>query len=133
MRSMLIALQRSIVPSSHSCIHVVMIKEAEYLVKSDQDAPFISIHHPKFNVMSQAQIQITYLPLAEIQPSHLNPRKHFDKESLQELARSINELGVLEPILVRLPIDALAYEIVAGERRYRASLIAGLETIPAII
>lgn len=85
-----------------------------------------------------AQIQITYIPLYQIEPSPLNPRKHFDTASLEELAASIAAEGVLQPILVREIDDTVdgpyqRYEIVAGERRYRASIIAGLASIPAII
>lgn len=79
------------------------------------------------------QLSITYIPLHEIVPSPLNPRKHFDATSLQELAASIQAEGVLQPILVRMHPNGLHYEIVAGERRHRASLLAGLETIPCII
>ena len=82
---------------------------------------------------TQQQIQINYIPLPEIQPSPLNPRKHFDTTALRELAVSIQAEGVLQPILVRLHEHKIYYEIVAGERRYRASLIAGLEYIPCII
>lgn len=82
--------------------------------------------------MSQ-QIQITHIPLEDIQPSPLNPRKHFDEAAITELAASIIAQGVLQPILVRL-IRPGKYEIVAGERRYRASLMTSLvPTIPCII
>ena len=71
--------------------------------------------------------------LANIQPSGFNPRKSFDEASLYELAESIKQQGVLQPITVR-PIDGTdRYEIVFGERRYRASVIAGSEEIPAIV
>lgn len=71
------------------------------------------------------------LPLAEVIPNPNQPRKYFDEEALNELAASIRERGVLEPIIVR-PKEG-RYEIVAGERRYRASLLAGLEQIPAVV
>lgn len=78
-------------------------------------------------------IQITHIPLEDIQPSPLNPRKHFDEAAITELAASIIVQGVLQPILVRL-IRPGKYEIVAGERRYRASLRTQLhDTIPCII
>lgn len=73
------------------------------------------------------------LPLERIEPSTTNPRKHIDETKLQELADTIRARGVLEPILVRPhPSVANAYELVAGERRYRASILAGRDTIPAI-
>ncbi|OWW18433.1 hypothetical protein AYR66_07615 [Noviherbaspirillum denitrificans] len=77
------------------------------------------------------------IPLACVIPSKTNPRKHFDESALHELAESIRQVGVAQPILVRpLPttesmIDCV--EIVAGERRYRASKLAGLQSIPAIV
>lgn len=71
------------------------------------------------------------LPLAEVIPNPNQPRKYFDEEALNELAASIRERGVLEPIIVR-PKEG-RYEIVAGERRYRASLLAGLDLIPVVV
>lgn len=81
------------------------------------------------------------LPIDDVYPSPLNPRTHFDPEALAELAESIRQHGVMQPILVRpavgivLDEDTTAdgYLIVAGERRWRASKLAGQETIPAVI
>lgn len=75
------------------------------------------------------------LPLSVINPSLTNPRKSFDVEELQSLADSIREHGVLQPIIVREHVgDGFScYEIVAGERRFRAAQLAGLEFIPARI
>ena len=70
--------------------------------------------------------------LANVQPSNYNPRKNFDEASLAELSESIRQQGVLQPIGVR-PIEDNRFEIVFGERRYRAALMAGLEEIPAIV
>lgn len=77
------------------------------------------------------------IPLACVIPSKTNPRKNFDQASLDELAESIKQHGVAQPILVR-PLPNTdehqdCVEIVAGERRYRASMLAGLQTIPAIV
>lgn len=69
--------------------------------------------------------------LDELRPNPYQPRKVFDDQGLQELASSIKEHGVFQPIIVKKSIKG--YEIIAGERRYRASKLAGLETIPAII
>lgn len=79
-----------------------------------------------------AEKNIVLVTLADIQPSNYNPRKHFDETSLAELAESIRQQGVLQPIGVR-PIADNRFEIVFGERRYRASLMAELTEIPAII
>lgn len=79
-----------------------------------------------------AMKNIVSVALADIQPSNYNPRKNFDEKSLAELADSIRQQGVLQAIGVR-PIAENRFEIVFGERRYRASQIAGLEEIPAVI
>lgn len=72
------------------------------------------------------------LPLREIEPDKEQPRKTFETEALNELAKSIQEHGLLQPIVVR-PSPAGGYKIVAGERRWRASRQAGLSEIPVII
>ena len=75
---------------------------------------------------------VIVLGIDEISPNRSQPRTEFDPEALAELTDSISRHGVLQPILVR-PLIAGGYQIVAGERRYRASLQAGLSEIPAII
>lgn len=72
------------------------------------------------------------LSLSEIEPNKQQPRKDFDENALASLADSIKEHGVIQPLLVR-PLAGGTYQIVAGERRWRASRMAGLETIPVII
>lgn len=72
------------------------------------------------------------VPISQIKPNPNQPRKDFDEESLQELAISIKNNGIISPITLR-KISDNEYQIVAGERRYRASIIAGLEKIPAYI
>ncbi|HEY8730389.1 MAG TPA: ParB/RepB/Spo0J family partition protein [Candidatus Limnocylindria bacterium] len=80
---------------------------------------------------SKGPNSIKELPLAKVVPNPEQPRMTFHEETLQELAASIREHGVLQPILVRPAGDD--YQIIAGERRWRASKLAGKETIPAII
>ncbi len=75
---------------------------------------------------------VVVLAIDEISPNRSQPRTEFDPEALMELTDSISKHGVLQPILVR-PLIAGGYQIVAGERRYRASLQAGLSEIPAIV
>ncbi len=75
--------------------------------------------------------EIQHLPLNELRVNPYQPRKTFNEESLNELAESIKEHGVFQPIIVKKSIKG--YEIVAGERRFRASKLAGKETIPAIV
>ena len=74
---------------------------------------------------------IVEIPLTEIRSNPYQPRKEFDEQSLLEFAESIKEHGVIQPIIVKKSIKG--YELIAGERRTRASKIAGKETIPAII
>src|SRR2546430_14236291 len=76
-----------------------------------------------------AQFQI--VPIKKVKPNRLNPRMDFRKEGLDELAASISRVGLLEPILVRS--GGGAFEVVVGERRYRAALQAGLDDIPALV
>jgi ParB family chromosome partitioning protein len=72
------------------------------------------------------------VPVASVSPNPNQPRVHFDEESLTELSASITEMGVLQPILVR-PLDDGSFELIAGERRWRAAQRAGLTTIPAVV
>lgn len=75
--------------------------------------------------------EITMIDLAELRSNPYQPRKIFDEQALEELANSIKEHGVFQPIIVKKSIKG--YEIIAGERRVKASLMAGLTQIPAII
>ena len=80
---------------------------------------------------SASNEEIIELNLNELRPNPYQPRKVFDDEALKELASSIKEHGVFQPIIVKKSIKG--YDIIAGERRFRASKMAGLEKIPAII
>src|SRR5438093_1329345 len=77
-------------------------------------------------------VETVLLDIDLVEPNRKQNRSIFDPDRLQELANSIKEQGVLQPILVR-PIVAGRYEIIAGERRYRACKIVGLKHIPAIV
>ena len=72
------------------------------------------------------------LPVDQLQPGKYQPRTRMDQDALKELAESIKTQGVIQPILVR-PVADNKYEIIAGERRWRASRIAGLQTVPVVI
>lgn len=72
------------------------------------------------------------LKIMEIEPNHDQPRKYFDEKALSELADSISQHGVLQPLVVR-PMPTGMYQLVAGERRWRAARIAGLSEVPVII
>jgi len=75
----------------------------------------------------------TELPIEVIKPNPHQPRRHFNEAELDELANSIREKGVLQPILVRPAVFAGEYQIVAGERRWRAAQRAGVRAIPALV
>ncbi|MCX7714380.1 MAG: nucleoid occlusion protein [Clostridia bacterium] len=80
---------------------------------------------------NEERMKIINIPLEIIHPNPNQPRKHFDSVALEELASSIAEYGVIQPITVRKVNKG--YEIIAGERRFRASEMLGLPTIPAIV
>ncbi|HYN48566.1 MAG TPA: ParB/RepB/Spo0J family partition protein [Candidatus Nanopelagicales bacterium] len=77
-------------------------------------------------------LRVRHVPIDRIEPSPENPRLRFEESALEELASSIREHGVLQPILVR-PTGRDQYQLVAGERRWRAARRAGLKTIPALV
>jgi ParB family chromosome partitioning protein len=75
---------------------------------------------------------INEIEIEKIQVNPYQPRKNFDEESLRELASSIREIGIIQPVTVR-KINGDSYQLITGERRFKAALMAGLETIPAYI
>lgn len=84
------------------------------------------------NIMESAsESDILQIPVGEIRPNPYQPRKSFDQQALDELATSIRNYGVFQPIIVKKSIKG--YDLIAGERRLRASKLAGLDTIPAIV
>ena len=80
----------------------------------------------------RAEESLQSLKTSLLQPGKYQPRTHMDKESLAELAESIKAQGIMQPILVR-PVSPGSYEIIAGERRWRAAQLAGLSEVPALI
>lgn len=85
----------------------------------------------KVSVKSEEKAAETMVKITKIEPNREQPRKHFDEEALNELAESIKHYGLISPILVQDKKDH--YEIIAGERRWRAAKIAGLKEVPVII
>lgn len=83
-------------------------------------------------VMGDRSSALLDIPVASIEPNRHQPRAVFDEESLASLTASVREVGVLQPVLVR-EVDEGGYELIAGERRWRAAKRAGLPTIPAIV
>ncbi len=93
--------------------------------------PAVAEESSETDRVSYADAQIQEIELAKVVPNPYQPRKQFKQEALQELADSIKEHGVIQPLVVtETPIG---YELVVGERRFRASQLAGLTTVPAII
>ncbi len=84
------------------------------------------------DVTGGAGSSLTEVAVSAIKPNRHQPRGHFDEESLAGLTASIRELGVLQPVLVRA-VDAGEYELIAGERRWRAAKRAGLQTVPVVV
>lgn len=84
------------------------------------------------SVRPQGSSTINEIPLEQIEANPNQPRREFDKEALQELANSINEIGIIQPITLR-QVAENKFQIIAGERRWRASQLAGLQAIPAYI
>jgi ParB family chromosome partitioning protein len=83
-------------------------------------------------VKTEGSSNLNEIELAQIEPNPNQPRREFAPEALQELANSIRELGIIQPITLR-KVEGQKYQIIAGERRWRASQLAGLTTIPAYI
>jgi len=80
----------------------------------------------------QGTVSIQELPLEKIAPNPDQPRKHFEQEGLEELAASLRALGLVQPITVQA-LPSGSYQIISGERRWRAAQLAGLKTLPAYI
>jgi ParB family chromosome partitioning protein len=84
--------------------------------------------------VGEADSLLRIVPISHIQPNTFQPRSHFDEESMSALAASIREVGLLQPVLVReVEGDEESYELIAGERRWRAARRAGLQTIPVLV
>lgn len=84
------------------------------------------------DVMKTESSGILSLPISQVESYSGQPRKHFDEESLQELADSITEHGIIQPLTVR-KLSSGYYQIIAGERRWRAARLAGLQEVPVIV
>ena len=85
------------------------------------------------NPYNAPEVSLQTVALAALKPGRWQPRQHFDAEALNELAASIKEQGIIQPIVVRTSGTAGEYDIIAGERRWRAAQIAGLREVPVII
>ena len=79
------------------------------------------------------EARVVKVPIGDIRPNHLQPRRHFDPEKLSELAQSIKENGLAQPIVVSLDPGTNSYELIAGERRLRAAELAGLKEIEVLV
>ncbi len=95
--------------------------------KASSDSPAVALQRPALDGEKLWQI-----PLEEIVPNPHQPRKHFDGQELDDLVSSIKKHGVMQPLTVTQKADG-TFELIAGERRFRASQIAGLNTVPAVV
>ena len=84
------------------------------------------------DIQTEGSSAINEIPISQITPNPDQPRQNFDEVALEELATSIRELGIIQPLTLRSTGDN-SYQIISGDRRYRAALLAGLETVPAYI
>ena len=87
---------------------------------------------PTGEVVDSGSTALQEIPVSQVRPNQHQPRAYFDEEALVSLSASIRELGVLQPILVR-PTEGGEFEIIAGERRWRAAKRVGLQTVPALV
>lgn len=84
------------------------------------------------DIQTSGSSAINEISISQISPNPDQPRRTFDEEALEELATSIRELGIIQPLTLR-SVGSNAYQIISGERRYRAAKLAGLETVPAYV
>ncbi|NMG11184.1 ParB/RepB/Spo0J family partition protein [Brasilonema sp. UFV-L1] len=108
-------------------------------MNSKRNEPYTAIKKPVDLLFGSSAVQpdeqtgaANTILLTQIKLPQKQPRRYFDPQKLEELSRSIKELGVLEPLLVR-PLSGGDYELVAGERRYRAASMAGLTEVPVVV
>lgn len=96
----------------------------------EEDSPTDGVSHETTSVIHDAEFKD--VPVGSVQPNRKQPRQVFDEEEMDELVHSVREIGVLQPVVVR-PIEDGRYELIMGERRWRASQAAGRETVPAVV
>jgi len=84
------------------------------------------------DIQTEGSSAINEIPISQITPNPEQPRQNFDEQALEELAASIREMGIIQPLTLRSTGEN-SYQIISGERRYRASLLAGLQSVPAYI
>lgn len=84
------------------------------------------------SIQTEGSSAINEIAISQIMPNPTQPRQNFDEDALEELAASVRELGIIQPLTLRSMGDN-AYQIISGERRYRAALLAGLNTVPAYV
>ena len=97
----------------------------------DNLIPNIGLDMIEMNGETKNVSRETFVPINDIEPNHLQPRTRFDEDSLHELADSIKQYGIIEPLIVQK--KEKRFEIVAGERRWRAARIAGLKEVPVVV
>ena len=112
----------SLIPNSRG-------KESVHTVKSTEESTIVN--KPVDNSEKKEKENEQMVKVTQIEPNREQPRKNFEEESLNELAESIRQFGILQPLLVKKKGER--YEIIAGERRWRAARLAGLQEVPVIV
>ncbi|GAA4834585.1 ParB/RepB/Spo0J family partition protein [Garicola koreensis] len=115
-------------PESHTNQAVDHVPDGPDVSPTENEAVGVSRETP--TVVDGAEFKA--VPVASIQPNPRQPRQVFDEEEMDELVHSVREIGVLQPIVVR-PLEGDRYELIMGERRWRASQAAGQQTVPAVV
>ncbi len=113
-------------------VFINQIDEIELPVLDDEDFEHQIIKNEKMKLSASFENKVLNLDIEKIVPNKAQPRKHFHADKLKELTQSIQQSGVIQPILVR-KLENNSFEIVAGERRWRASQKAGLKQVPVIV
>lgn len=102
------------------------------LIPTTEEAPETTILAPTFTSSTNNNERLKTIPISQISPNRLQPRKVFNDEKINELATSIKEQGIIQPLIVT-QVTPNKYELIAGERRLRASKVAGLTEVPVVI
>ena len=112
----------SLIPNSRG-------KESVHTVKSTEESTIVN--KPVDNSEKKEKENEQMVKVTQIEPNREQPRKNFEEESLNELAESIRQFGILQPLLVKKKGER--YEIIAGERRWRAAKLAGVKEVPVVV
>lgn len=109
-----------------------LLENAPMSAKEKTEIDVMAVREPKGEAIGNVAGPISLMRISQVEANPFQPRQEFDKETLEELAQSIRELGLIQPITVRKQ-SANKYQIISGERRFRAAQMAGLDEVPVYI